>query len=387
MGIFDFFRKKPQEQSKIEFANLESFISGKNKEFSKNSELILEQIKQRTYSLISNLNQDKITLENISIEHKKAEDKLKQIVIDNLKKYIINLNNLTEKLKTIDYSEYTKTTEHINFTLNDFKKRSMMHYEKATILIGDELGKVNDSISDFSKDVNNIIKENQEKIKYHKNINEIEKEYNSFKSTDLLIKDSENQISEIKNRISSKEKEINEYENTISKIKKSKVFNEELKEKGNIYQLKIENDNDINELKSKIDFKKLSQLFHSDNKKMNTINELREHFKENILQNKEKIESLLRESDTKVQDYESSIKKIESNILTIKKKEESLITKSSDEIKDLENKMHRNKNEISYLNQDIEKEEKKKIRFNELKKSTIDKIKAILISMNIELVQ
>ncbi len=383
MGIFDFLKKKQEERKKITYEEISHWIYEKNQEIDTNNQLIINLIKENINSLKQGLEESIEKLKNISLENKKEQDKIKLVVEENLKKYLNNLIFLIKSLEKLSYFSYEQAIVEIDSILNDFKKRSLMHYEKATILIGDELGITKEKISDFSKNLNKIIQDNQTIIKNNKNIQSINEELNTINSTNTMIDECDKKIIILKENIKLKENEIKDYLEIIMDLKKSNEYKKELEEKANIYQLKIEYENKINELKSLIDFKKLSSLNHSDNKKMKLIHELKENFKENYQENR--LIGILKESSLCTQEMEKIIQEISNHTTLINSKESTFPDKLAKEISSKEEKITSLRKEIESLNEDISKEERIKQKFNESKLVFIGKIKAILMSMNIEL--
>jgi len=383
MGIFDFFKKKQEERKKITYGELNTWILEKNQEMNKNNQLIISLIKENIHSLGLTLEESILKLKNLSLDDKKAEDKIKLVVEENLKKYITNLKLLIKSFEKLDYTRYEQTIVDIDEILNDFKKRSLMHYEKATILIGDDLGITKEKISEFSKNLNKIIQDNQTIIKNNKNIQSINEEINTINSTNTMIDECDKKIIILNENIKLKENEINDYSEVILDLKKSKEYRKELEEKTNLYQLKIEYENKINELKSLTDFKKLSSLNHSDNKKMKIINQLKENFKENY--ERTKFVEILKDSSMFNQEMEKIVEDISDYKTQLNSKESSLPDRLAKEISSKEEKITSLRKEIESLNEDISNEERIKQKFNESKLVFIDKIRAILMSMNIEL--
>ena len=383
MGIFDFFRKKQEERKKINYEELKSWILEKNQEMHNNNQSIICLIKENINLLKNELIGSIEKLKYVNLEKKKEEDKIKLVVEENLKKYLTNLNFLIKSLEKVSYSNYEQTIVEIDNILNDFKKRSLMHYEKATILIGDELGITKEKISDFSRNINKIIQDNQQIIKNNKNIQSINEELNTINTTNNMIEECNKKIIILKENIKLKENEINDYSEIIRDLKKSSEYKKELEEKTVLFQLKIEYENKINELKTMIDFRKLSNLNHSDNKKMKTINELKENFKQNY--NENKIINILKESSLYTQEIEKLIEQISDDKTQLNSRESSMPDRLAKEISSKEEKITSLKKEIESLSHEILNEERIKQKFTDSKILFIDKIKTILMSMNIEL--
>jgi len=198
-----------------------------------------------------------------------------------------------------------------------------------------------------------------------------------------MIEECNKKIIILKENIKLKENEINDYSEIIRDLKKSSEYKKELEEKTVLFQLKIEYENKINELKTMIDFRKLSNLNHSDNKKMKTINELKENFKQNY--NENKIINILKESSLYTQEIEKLIEQISDDKTQLNSRESSMPDRLAKEISSKEEKITSLKKEIESLSHEILNEERIKQKFTDSKILFIDKIKTILMSMNIEL--
>lgn len=385
MGIFDFFKKKQEQRQKIKIQEIDNWLIEKNKEIENIKESSIQQIKHASNNLISELNQNILKLKSISLDNKKTEERLKLVVKDNLEKYISNLNSMIKEIELIDSTDYHKIIIKLDLIISNFKKRSLMHYEKATILIGNELESTKNNLSKFSVEVNRIINENK-KIIDNKNINEISEEILSLKTASKLIQESDEKILIFNEKIKFLEEEISNYLNSIESLKNSNEYKIEIKQNTDICNAKLEKENKINDLKDMIDFKELSKNFHSDAKKMKIINGFKDNFKDSFEKDIEKLISLLIEFQGKNDKIQKSIEEI--NLLSekIKEQEVNKIRKISEEISKINYKISKNREEITSLKQEIIQEEKKKMKFRESKIIISDKLKSILMSMNIELI-
>ena len=305
MGFWEWFRKKKETEKvkseKVKAEELEIWLANKKNEIEKQEEKFFALIQERINQLIREVEEEIFALKNVKVEEIKAENKIKLIVRENLNNYTIHLEKLIEKLEEI--KEEKEIIEKINLVFEDFKKKSTMSYEKATFLIGKEIANVKNSIRNFFRDLERILKANKElidnskvfssiKMKVEK-VNELKK---SKAETEKAIKECDNAINNLKEKISLKEKGIEE-------IKSSKKFIEEEKKKQELEKKRKESDIEISKLRELVDFKTLAKFYHSFEKEMNMIKDYKENFKEQFSKtNGEELLNLFREA--KMQDVE-----------------------------------------------------------------------------------
>ncbi len=394
MGFFDFFKGKKEIKKEIlRLDELDKWIKTKKEESLTRENEIIREIKLKISDFIRDVEENINVLEKIDLEEKKIEDKIKFIVKENLDKYIFHLEKLTENLeKLTDNSNKLKINELINkVNLNfiDFDKRSMLNFEKATFIIGKELGAVKDSISNFFKNFNKIIDENKESFKSSDKILLVEEKLKEISGINRLKKDSGENVIKNTEKIKSSEEEIKIIEKEIKLTKKSKEYESEIQEKERIEDEKKKIINEMENLRDMIDFKQLSSIFHSEKKKMDIINKYRNSFKENFQDDSGKdIMRLLEEASMENEQITRLIKDISEREKKIEEKTQIIdLTKSPEaRLIVLENHLRTIKNNIEDIKFEIDKEEKKISKFEENYKETIKLIKEELEKMNLELV-
>lgn len=388
MGFWNFFRKIKQGQDKeksekISRDELQSWLLNKKAAIEKQEENFLRLIQERINQLVQELEEEISVLKKINVEDKKAEEKIKLIVKENLDNYTYYLEKLLGKLKElnkeIDKGE-KEIIEKINSIFSDFEKRSSVSFEKATFLIGKEIGNVKESIRNFFRELEKLIKENKELIDKSRIISSVETkikkvdEIEKIKAEiEKIIKDYNNKIGNLKEGIKIKEKEIEE-------IKKSEKFVEEEKKKQEFFRKKEELEKEICKLREIIDFRALANFFHSFQKEMSIIKEYKENFKNAFdKSNGEEIFGLIKEA--KLQNADVS-KKIEE--ITEKKKEiENTIIEETG-IEDVRGKIRNIEMEIEILNSKKFIEEKKFKKLGLNSQEIIGLIKGELSKINVE---
>lgn len=351
-------KKKIQENKneilkEVSFNEFENQIEDKKLELESKERNIISSIKNLFSETLNEL-ADKITiLEEIDINSKKAETKLKLIVKENLIQYVSNIRELTKKLSNLQEKSLEELIEKCNRIFLDFDKRSYSNYEKATILIGREIAEVKEIIRKRYNSLKDIFEKNQNII-FSLNLISILK--NSLKDTNQL----EIFVSELNSKIellNKKAKEIQE-KNTklllkIEETKKSKNYLENLKKKKEIESLRKELEREIYLLKDKIDFKALGREFHADGDKMESIRYCKENFLKCFYNEAEfrKIINLISEAKLSKEEISKEITSLKNKKAEISKIENTL---KKDPTEDLLSEIEKNNPEIEVIN--IEKE-------------------------------
>lgn len=386
MGIFDFFKKKPEIKKEIiHFNELDSFIKNKKEEIENKKSNFESQIRQRLSVFIKELEEKAIVLEKIDLSERRADERAKFIVRENVFGYLNNLKKLIENLKNIE--EDFENPDLIGAILNkidNFEKKSFMNYEKATFLIGKEIGAIKDSISLFLKNLNILILENQNSINPFEIIFSIESSVNDLKEINDLREDMNKLVLNNIKKLSALEEQRKKQELEIEKIKNSKEYLEEL-EKNREFEIKKKNfEKIIYELKQMIDFKALANVFHYDAKKMNMLNEYNSNFSDSFKKdNGIRIVKLLEEAGKNNHDI---IQKI-NNIIEKRKELENynISNAQSEKISSLRENINKIKQKISEIQQENAKEKKKSEKLEGNKRETLDLIKKDLLKMDVEL--
>lgn len=384
MGFWDFFRKSSKEKEEIEnekipVRELEPWFLNKKTEVKKQEEIFLELIQERISRLIQEFEEEISALKKIDVDNKKAEEKVKLIVKENLENYINYLEKLTAKLKDIN-REKKDIIEKINSLFSDFEKRSRMSYEKATFLIGKEMGKVRESIMAFFKNLERFLKENQGLIDKSKIISPVEEKIGKFSEVKKIKSEIEKTINEYNEKIGNLNNSIKIQKEEIKKIEESEKFIKQGKKREELKKKKEELEEEIHRLREMIDFKSLTNFFHSFEKEMSMIKAHKENFKAAFQKtNGGEIISLLQEA--KMKDTEI-MKKIEEITEREKEIKNTMISKTG--IEDLEIEIEKIESQLDVINSkkaiERKKYEKQKRNLDEI----ISLVKEELIKINVE---
>ena len=88
---------------------------------------------------------------SFDINLKKEEDRIKSATEEGRKKYLESVEDFMNGLNNLKKESLEKVIADTNRIFSDFNRRSRMSYERATILIGKEMGEIKESIKAFSR--------------------------------------------------------------------------------------------------------------------------------------------------------------------------------------------------------------------------------------------
>lgn len=371
MGFFDFLKniirnsavtESENKEEKLSFKDIGSWVERKEKEIKDKEKDVVILIKDRTSLLVKDLNIKVKVLENIDVESKKVEDRIKLIVRGNLNNYISYVRNLIKNIDGLHEEKPEKLIYRVKDIFFDFEKKSYVSYQKATFLIGKEMGDIKESIVGFSKYLTRISDKNKDIIDSPK--------VSSFIKLKLKlnqIDDADKVISGINEGIKLLDEKIKNVKNIerknlleIERIKKTKNHTENLKKQEEIKLDEKELEKEIYKLKEMVDFKVLGNLFHACEKERSVIKAHKENFQSAFQEDggasilslikgtkldNEAITSKIKQINTKKQE-------IEKNKLSVKKDEtEDLLS----EIKGMNLKIKSFNNEKEFELKKLEK--------------------------------
>ncbi len=385
-NIFKEAEEKEPEKIKVKLSEIHPILKENKEKIKEKENSIISIIKTNIDSFSKEIKEKVEIVEKVDIDSKEKNNKVKAIVYEGRKKYIEFierlLNNLEEHKEIENFEELM---EKINYSFSKFNENSMKSYERATVLIGKEMGNIKESLKKFSTETLEIYNENKKIISEKKNILLSE----SKLKENLEIQDKLNKIeedsNELKDKISQKEKTLNEKLTKLKKIKDSEEYLKNIQLKEAISSKEEEIKNQISNLRQNIDFKSLSSFFHIFPEKMNYIKRYKDSFLLEFKEDKGKsLTNLLNEAGL-------NNNKISEEIKDINNKEEAL-EKQKKEIK--EDPTHVISSEIETLKENIkswENEidwiEKKKEKLKEDEKRNTEKVKELLKKIDIEVTE
>ncbi len=391
MGILNLlkniFKEAEEKEPKITKVNLSEIkpILDKNKEkIQEREDSIISLIKTNIDSFSKDIQEKVEIVEKVDIESKEKNNKIKAIVYEGRKKYIEFIERLMDNLeehKNID--NFQEIIENINYSFSKFNESSMKSYERATVLIGKEMGAIKESLKKFSKEILEIYNENKNIISEKKSILFSESKLNE----NLEIQDKLNKIdeesNELKTKIKEKENILNEKLTILNKIKNSEEYIKNIQLKESIIIKEEEIKNQISQLRQDIDFKSLSSFFHIFPEKMNYIKRYKESFLLEFKEDRGKsLVNLLNEAGL-------NNDKISEQIKNISMKEE-ILEKQKKEIKEdptnlVSSEIETLKENIKNWNDELDWIEKRTEKLKEDEKRNTQKIKEEFKKINIDI--
>ena len=394
MGIFDFLKKFSKKEpeivvtEKVEFSNIKYFLENKKQQLKLQEEEFLNKFKEINNNLINSLQEKIKQLENLDLDQKKAEDRIKIIVKENFKSYLYYVELLIKDISNLEeINSSLDMISKINSTFLNFQKKSETSYQKATYLIG-ELGQIKEEISNYFKKTETLIKENDDIIKISKILKSIEKKLEELLKIDNTSKEIDKEKSKNEEKINEVNNKIRNHEEEIIKIKNSNEHKELLKNEETLNKKDSELEIQIIKIKNLINLKTLSGICHKSEKDMIIIKNYRNNF---INAFKEDSNNKLKEILESTNQIENK-KLIEEQLINIENLNEqieminnSLNNHSLKEIQRINEQIRNTKSELDNLNRNIEKENKRLVKSRKNKDSTLDLIKNILEDINVEL--
>ncbi len=380
MGFWDVFKKKKQEAEvkKVQFTEISSWIKNERADTEKKEKQFLDEVKTNLTQLIKELEGESATLENFDMDSKKAEQRIKFIVMENLSYYLEHLKKLISKLKELDENV---NIEKINSAFDYFEKKSSLNFQKATILIGKEMGDVRDSIRKFLKNLNKTLEENNAVIEKSKKLSLINDKLNKISENQRRKEEIAKAMENYDFQINKLNEEINSNQKKIENIKSSSEFLEIRNKQQEIEKIRQELDNLLSQLKSSINFKALANFYHSFEKEMAIVKSHRDNFKQAFEKNNQALLSLLQESKLTNSDIESKIKEITD------KQEQINNTKIDDiGINAIKKEIKKTTLKINEIEAKKIVEEKRKNKLKDEISQTESHVKGELIKINIEVI-
>lgn len=380
MGLFDFFRReKPVHTKQVKFDELKDFISKKRREINISEIKAIGSIKDRINLLLIEFENEILAINQINLDEKKADEKFKLVVKGNLNRYADHLKNLKNNLENLQFDGIQDLVKKIDSTFHDFKKRSFMNFEKATFLIGKELGNVIESIKKFYRDFKEILSDNKELIDNSKILSETEAVINRFMESEQIKNNLYLNINNIEKKVNDFKININMLKKRIEETIKSKEYNEELRKKQEFENKKEKLRREIANLKEIINLKELAGIYHSNEKEMRIIKEHWEDFYHAFEKdNGEAILKLVDKNKWKIQEMINKI--IE------KQKEITGFVIEEDKVLEIKSEIKKMDDKINELSGEKSKIEKKISQFEEKINDARSMLRQELIKLNLELV-
>jgi len=267
-------------EEKTSFNEIQNLIETKTKNISEKQKEIFSNVKNKISEDIKEITKKLEILENINVEEKKVEDRVKLIVRENLNNYINQVKTLIESLNNLKEENLENLIKNINNIFLGFDKRSNMSYQKATFIIGKEIAAVRANIGILSKKLVEIFDENKEIIDTGKTLFLIKHKLNQIDEVNETRNKIDERIISLDNELINIKESDKKILQDTEEIKKSENYLKNLQKKEEIKLAKEALTKEFFNLKEIIDFKALGNIFHTDRNKMNMIKAHKENFTE-----------------------------------------------------------------------------------------------------------
>jgi len=354
----------------IQIDELPSKLESKINELTALKEQLKDEISKRVSDFEVEANEKIISLENIDISKRKEYDRIKIIVKENLDLYISHLKRTIDNLKDIEKEELEEYINKIFSVLNEFNRISSMPFEKATILIGDELSSTRTIVRLFIQDINEIVENNNFIFEKDRLCNALSNLLSESKQLALLHAEIERKISEINDTLKNSRIEHELLKRKLSKIKERNDFKIDNQEKLN-YRKRLDSlEKDIQFIKRELDLKSLLKKFHHDKIIDQLVRGYTNDFKNALEDDKElKIIDVINSNDKKLI---SQLKEIRNTLISLHPLSP---TKTDKEIALIEEKM---KERIAHM-LNLESSITKEIKIKEKLSTKLQKINSDLM--------
>jgi hypothetical protein len=264
-----------------------------------------------------------------------------------------------------------------------FNENSSKSYERATILIGKEMGNIRETLKRFSNELIDIFNADKEIILTSKRLSLIRLKANENKKIDEeSIKANEN-IADITNKINDKEEENKKISDKIDKIRNSQEYLDNIEKEKNIQLQEKEIEKEISELRQLIDFKVLSNFFHIFEDRMSIVKLYRDDFTVEFKKDSgNRLLNLLNESKLNSEKIYDKIKHLQDKEKEIEEGKKDI---KEDETQSLFLELEKTKEETNNLTKEREWAEKKREKLKTNQEENFNSIKQELKSMNLDL--
>ncbi len=390
MGIFSFLKKIFSEPEKIEptreeihFSDIEEFLKKKINENTSKENEVISLVKQKIKAFSEGLREKIKIVNKVDIESKEKNDKIKSAVNEGRKKYIEFLERFMENIENADEENIEKFTENINSAFLRLNESSGKSYERATILIGKEMGSIKESLKNFSTELINTFNENKEITSTSKILVLIESKVSEIKEINEKSKKIDEEVITIANKLKNKEQGNKEISEKIEKIRSSQEYLDNIEKERLIKTQEEQIEKGISELKQLIDFKALSNFFHIFEDKMEIVKLYRDDFTEEFKKDKgSRLLNLLNESKLNTESIYDKIKQIQDGEKEIEDNKKEI---KEDETKPLSSELEKAGTEIKDLKNEKDWAEKKKEKLKTTQEETTNMIKEELENVGVNL--
>ncbi len=281
MGILTFLKnflhepKEPQKEKRaIIFTQLPLWISEKERENILEEKAVKKQLEEKMKELQKTIEEKQLALQHVNISSLKVEQKIKEIVEENLSLYVTRLNQFLANLRRMEKEPEIPLSvflSNIATHINNFENRSVKHYQKATVLVGKELGSINEEIKKWVKEINSTIKNNESLFSMQQRISKIKRSLQEHQKNRSIEEGIAETIKNLGEKNKYLDKELVQKENKLAEWKTSQEYQAFLKSSEEIKEKKEDLDRELQRIKQDLNIKFLLKIFHNDKKKNNVI--------------------------------------------------------------------------------------------------------------------
>ncbi len=315
--IFNNEQEREDEPIKevIKLEELPRKLEDKTNELATLKKQLKENISKRVSYFEIEINKKIIYLERIDISQRKEYDRIKILVGENLNLYISHLKRTINNIKDAEKNDAWEFISRLFSELNGFNKVSSMPFEKATILIGDELSSTRAVIRSFIQEINKIIEENSFIFEKSKLCDVLDNLLSESKQLTLLHAGIENNLSEMNVLLKNSREEQDGLKSKLLEIQETDSFKRDNQEKLSYRNKLVSLEREIQAIKKELDLKSLLKRFHHDKIIDQLVRNYVNDFKNALEEDKElKIISISNSNDKK---HFSRLKEVRDTLISL----------------------------------------------------------------------
>jgi hypothetical protein len=252
MGMFDWVRKKkvsPKvERRDIAFGDIGKWIDSCGGDLGEHEKELLAAIKEKLDGFHVSLGEKLDVLKAIDIEAKNEHGRAKVLVRQGLDKYVNFVHILLKELGNIKMKDLDKVIKKIGDEFANFEKNSAKGYERATYLVGDEMGAVRNEVRGFYNGLVKMFDGDKSSIRDLNRLGNVRLKMKEFKDGEKSAGDIKKEI-EMKSRDIGKAKaRVEELNSEVEKIRLSSEYVANVKMGESIKVLRVNIESEISSL-------------------------------------------------------------------------------------------------------------------------------------------
>lgn len=265
MGLADFCRSifaksRPEKQERLAEKDLDAWIQQKEHE----DEEALATLTKRVAHFLRDLDAQLAALERVDLDRRRTDEQVKAIAKGNLHTYLGHVHVLKTQLKGLDAPTTDTYLAALDDNFLEFHRKAHKNYEKATLLVGKDIGKMRALIGTFALSITK---------KYTRTtLAPIKELRRKLQHADTVITDTTQTLIALRKRMAETKKEERQ---RAAATKRRQA--EAKKERARYDAERAALHKEVHRVKMLIDFKALANLFHA-SKEMRIVKEHRDNF-------------------------------------------------------------------------------------------------------------